>query len=139
MPQTGAQNAKRIDRMFWYCAFACLATSLLGAFLLKLAFFLNPAATGIERPYAVGISSCLILALPAFLITVKWSAAGTIGMWLLTSAVAVLAALANAFGLATPLIAVLIFAASISTATYLKDRNSAQSPKTEACAIDMAE
>lgn len=130
MPETGARSAKRTDRMFWYCAFACLALSLLGAYLLKLAFSLNPAATGIARSYAAGICSCLILALPAFLITVKWSAAGTVGMWLLTSAVAALAALADAFGLATPLIAILIFAASVATATYLKDRNSVQSPKT---------
>jgi hypothetical protein len=139
MSQAGAQNAKRIDRIFWYCAFGCLAMSLLGAFLLKLAFFLDPANTGIARPYAVGISSCLILTLPAFLITIKWSDAGAIGIWLVTSAVAALATLAGAFTLATPLLAILIFAASISTAVYLKDRNSAPSPKTEACTIDMTE
>jgi len=112
---------------------------LLGALLLKFAFSENPADTGIARSYAVGICSCLVLALPAFLITVKWSAVGALGMWLLTSAVAAQATLADAFGLATPLIAILIFVASISTATYLKGRKPVENPETSACAIDTAE
>jgi uncharacterized membrane protein YhaH (DUF805 family) len=139
MPQTDAHPAKRIDAMFWYSALACLATSVVGAWLLKFAFSENPADTGIAKSYAVGICSCLILALPAFLITVRWSAAGAIGMWLLTAAVAALATLGGAFGLATPLIAILIFAASISTATYFKDRKPAQNPETSGCPIDTAE
>jgi len=130
MPQTDARPAHRIAPMFWYSALACLAMSVLGAFLLKAALSANPADTGIARFYAVGICSCLILAFPLFFITLRWSAAGALGMWLLTFAVAALAALAGAFGLATPLIALLIFAALVSTVTHFRGQKASANPET---------
>jgi uncharacterized membrane protein YhaH (DUF805 family) len=136
MAQASGESAKRIDQLFWYCAIACLATSILSCFLLRAAFSADPSDTGIARSYAVSICGCLIFALPVFLITVRWSAAGMAGMWLLACVVAALAALAHAFGLVTPLLAILIFSASIATAIFLKDRSRAQA---EACAISPAE
>jgi FtsH-binding integral membrane protein len=122
MGNARSEHWKHYDRMFVYSALACLAASILGALLLRYAFTANPSDTGIPRNYAVALCSCLILSLPLFLVTMKSSKAGAIAMWALTAAVAILATLAGAFGLATPVIAVLIFAASIATSIWHKHK-----------------
>jgi uncharacterized membrane protein YhaH (DUF805 family) len=122
MPTSAASRARRFDSTFWWSAVGCLALSVFGAVLLKAALTENPDDTGIARSYAVAMCCSLIFALPAFIVTIKWHGTGAILMWLLTTLIAVLAALAGAFGLATPLIVVLIFAASIATATWHKHR-----------------
>jgi hypothetical protein len=108
--------------MFVYSALACLAASVLGTLLLRYAFTANPADTGIARNYAVALCCCLIFSFPLYLLTLKSSKVGTIAMWALTAAVAVIATLAGAFGLATPVIAVLVFAASIATSIWHKHK-----------------
>jgi hypothetical protein len=113
---------KHYDHMFVYSALACLAASVLGALLLRFAWTANPADTGIGRRYAVGLCSCLIFSFPLYLISLKSSKAGAIAMWALTAIVAALATLGGAFGLATPIIAVLIFAASIATSIWHKHK-----------------
>jgi FtsH-binding integral membrane protein len=113
---------KHYDHMFVWSAIACLAASVLGVLLLRYAFTANPADTGIPRSNAVALCYCLILSCPLFLITLKSSRIGAVLMWALTAVVALLAALAGAFGLATPIIAVLIFAASIATSIWHKHR-----------------
>jgi hypothetical protein len=111
---------KHYDRMFVSSACACFAVSLLGALLLRYAFTADPSDTGIPRGYAVALCCSLILSLPAYLLSLKSSKAESIATWLLTAAIAGLAALAGAFGLATPIVAVLIFAASIVTSIWYK-------------------
>jgi FtsH-binding integral membrane protein len=120
MPKARSHHWRHYDRMFVYSALACLAASVLGALLLRYASTADPSDTGIPRNYAVALCYCLMLSLPAFLITLKSSLAGTIAMWALTAVFASIAGAAGAFGLATPLIAVLIFAASIATHIYHK-------------------
>ena len=108
--------------MFVYSALACLAVSVLSGFLLRAALSADPSDTGIPRDYAVTLCCLLILTLPVYLLTLKWSKVGAIAMWTLTAVTAMLAALAGAFGLATPIIAVLIFAASIATSIWHKHK-----------------
>jgi len=118
MGKAGSDRWKHYDRMFVYSALACLASSVLGALLLRFALSADPSDTGVSRNYAVALCCCLILSFPLFLLTIRSSKLGTIAMWALTVAVAVIASLAGAFGLATPVIAVLIFAASIATSIW---------------------
>jgi FtsH-binding integral membrane protein len=106
--------------MFVSSAFACLAVSVLGALLLRYASTADPSDTGIPRRYAMALCCSLILSLPVYLLTLKSSRLGAIATWLLTAAIAGLAALAGAFGLATPIVAVLIFAAYIATSIWHK-------------------
>jgi hypothetical protein len=108
--------------MFVFSALACLAVSVLGALLLRHAFSADPVDTGISRRYAVALCCCLILSLPVYLLTLKSSQLGAIATWLLTAVIAGLSAVAGAFGLATPVIAVLIFAASIATSIWHKHK-----------------
>jgi drug/metabolite transporter (DMT)-like permease len=123
MPKpTSSHHWKHYDRMFVSSALACLAASVLGALLLHYAFIADPSDTGIPRNYAVALCCCLILSLPFYLLTLKSSKLGTIVMWALTAIVSIIAALAGAFGLATPIIAVLIFAASIATSIWHKHK-----------------
>jgi hypothetical protein len=120
VPNARSHHWRHYDRMYVYSALACLATSVFGALLLRYAFTADPADTGIPRTYAVGLCCCLILSLPLYLITLKSSRLGAIAMWTLTVVVAALAAMAGAFGLVTPIIAVLIFAASIASSIWHK-------------------
>jgi hypothetical protein len=129
---------KHYDRMFVSSAVACLAVSVFGALLLRYAFSADPADTGVPRDYAVALCGLLILSFPVYLLTLKSSKAGTIATWLLTAAIAVLAAIAGAFGLATPIIAVLIFAASIASSIWHKHRKIAVEDSPEAGAPDTA-
>jgi FtsH-binding integral membrane protein len=129
--------------MFVYSALACLAASALGGLLLRYAFTADPSDTGIPRNYAVDLCYCLIFSLPLFLITLKSSKMGAIAMWALTAITATIATLAGAFGLATPVIAVLLFAASIATSIWHKhkkividDAPETRTPETQA--IDSA-
>jgi hypothetical protein len=122
LPKSRSHHWKHYDHMFVYSALACLAASVLGALLLRYAETANPADTGIPRRYAVALCCCLILSLPVYLLTLKSSTVGTIATWLLTAVIAGLAALAGAFGLATPIIAVLIFAASVATSIWHKHK-----------------
>lgn len=122
MGKARSEHWKHYDRMFVCSALACLAASVLGGSLLHYAFNADPSDTGIPRNYAVALCCCLILSLPLLLLTMKSSKLGAIAMWALTVAVAVIAALAGAFGLATPVIAVLIFAASIATSIWHKHK-----------------
>jgi len=122
MTQPPANRWRHFDHMFIYSAIACLANSLLGGILLKFAFSANRSDTGIPRDYAVALCCCCILSLPVYLLTLKSSKAGTIATWLLTAVIAGIAAVAGAFGLATPIIAVLIFAASIATSIWHKHK-----------------
>jgi FtsH-binding integral membrane protein len=136
MPKSRSHHWRHYDQMFVYSALACLANSVLGAFLLKAAFTADPSDTGIPRNYAIALCCCLILSLPAYLITMKSSKLGTIIMWALTGVIAALAGLAGAFGLATPLIAVLIFAASIATHIWHKHKQIVIDDEPQAEAID---
>jgi hypothetical protein len=126
------------DRMFVYSALACLANSVLGGFLLRLAFTADPADTGIARNYAIALCCCLILSLPVFLVTLKSSAVGTFATWALTAVIAIIAALAGAFGLATPIIAVLVFAASIATSIFHKHRKIVLTDNRQSASIETA-
>jgi FtsH-binding integral membrane protein len=122
MPKSRSHHWKHYDQMFVYSALACLAASVLGALLLRYAFSADPSDTGIPRNYAVVLCCLLILSLPLYLLTLKSSKLGTIAMWTLTAVVALISSLAGAFGLATPIIAVLIFAASIATHIWHKHK-----------------
>jgi hypothetical protein len=122
MGKQRSHHWKHYDHMFVYSALACLAATVLGAFLLKYAFSAKPSDTGIARNYAVTLCCCLILSFPAYLITLKSSAAGSVVMWSLTAIFASIAGLAGAFGLATPLIAIYIFAASIASSIWHKHK-----------------
>jgi len=122
VPKHRSHHWKHYDHMFVWSALACLAASVLGALLFRYALSADPADTGIARRYAVALCCCLILALPLYLLTLKSSKTGSIAMWALTAVVAGIATLAGAFGLATPIIAVLIFAASIATSIWHKHR-----------------
>jgi FtsH-binding integral membrane protein len=126
------------DRMFIYSGLACLAVSVLGALLLRYAFTADPSDTGIPRHYAVALCCSLILSLPVYLLTLKSSKIGTIATWLLTAAIAGLAAMAGAFGLATPIIAVLIFAASIATSIWHKHKKVILDDEPKTGAVDGA-
>jgi FtsH-binding integral membrane protein len=125
MPKLRSSRWRHYDRMFVYSALACLAVSVLGALLLRYAFTADPADTGIARDYAMALCCCLILSLPVYLLTLRSSKLGTIAIWALTVAIASIAAMAGAFGLATPIIAVLIFAASIATSVWHKHKKTA--------------
>ena len=127
---------KHYDRMFVWSALACLAVTLLGALLLRHAFSADPSDTGIPRNYAVALCCTLILSLPVYLLTLKSSKLGAIATWVLTSAIAGLAALAGAFGLATPLIAILIFAASTATSIWHKHKKIVLDEEPETGAVD---
>jgi len=127
---------KHYDRMFVYSALACLAVSVLGALLLRYAFSADPSDTGIPRPYAVALCWSLILSLPVYLLTLKSSMLGAIATWLLTAVIASLAAIAGAFGLATPIVAVLIFAASIATSIWHKHKKVVFDDEPETCSVD---
>jgi hypothetical protein len=116
----GSHHWKHYDRMFIYSALACFATSVLGAFLLRAAFYADPSDTGIPKNYALALCCCLIVSLPIYLITLKSSKLGAIAMWILTSITGALATCAGAFGLVTPIIAVFIFAASIASHIWHK-------------------
>jgi FtsH-binding integral membrane protein len=122
-PRSNHPHWRHYDRMFVYSALACLAASVLGGLLLRYAFTADPADTGVPRKYAVDLCYCLILSLPLYLLTLKSSRLGAIAMWALTVVVAALATMAGAFGLATPIVAVLIFAASIATSIWHKHKN----------------
>jgi Na+/melibiose symporter-like transporter len=108
--------------MFLWSALACLAASVLGVLLLRYSFFADFPGLEIPHRYAVALYCCLILTCPLFLITLKSSKVGSVALWALTVAVAALAAVAGAFGLATPIIALLIFAASVVTSIWHKHR-----------------
>jgi FtsH-binding integral membrane protein len=125
--------------MFIYSAVACLAVSVLGTLLLRYAFSADPSNTGIPRRCAVDLCCGLALSLPIYLLTLKSSKVGAIATWLLTAAIAGLAAKCGAFGLATPIIAVLIFAASCATSIWHKHKTVILDEKAEAGAIDRTE
>jgi hypothetical protein len=108
--------------MFVWSALACLALSVLGGLLLRYSFSADFPGLEIAHPYALALYSCLIVTGPLFLLTLKSSKVGSIAMWALTSVVAAIATVAGAFGLATPIIAVLIFAASVATSIWHKHR-----------------
>jgi len=108
--------------MFLWSALACLAASVLGVLLLRYSFNADFPGLGIAHRYALALYGCLILSGPLFLITLKSSRAGSIAMWALTAVVAAIAAVAGAFGLATPIVALLIFAASVATSIWHKHR-----------------
>jgi hypothetical protein len=122
MAKPRSHHWKHYDHMFVYSALACLAATILGGLLLRYAYSASPSDTGIARNYAVDMCYCLILSFPAYLITLKSSAAGTIVMWALTAVFAAIAGLAGAFGLATPLICVFIFAASIASSIWYRHK-----------------
>lgn len=127
---------KHYDQMFVWSALACLAVSVLGALLLRHAFSADPADTGVPRRYAVALCCSLILSLPVYLLTLKSSKIGAIATWLLTAGIACLAGLAGAFGLATPIIAILIFAASIATSIWHKHKKVVLDDEPETSAAD---
>src|ERR1700722_8502233 len=108
--------------MFVWSVIACLAASVLGTLLLRYFFSADFPGLGIAHRYAVALYCCLILSGPLFLIPLKSSMAGSIAMWALTGVVATIATFAGAFGLATPIIALLIFAASVATSIWVKHR-----------------
>jgi hypothetical protein len=89
---------------------------------LRYSFSADFPGLGIAHHYAVALYCCLILSGPLFLITLKSSKVGSISMWALTAVVAAIAAVAESFGLATPIIALLIFAASVATSIWVKHR-----------------
>jgi hypothetical protein len=120
VPRSRSHHWKHYDRMFVFSALACLAASVLGALLLRYALTANPSDTGVPRNHAVALCVCCILSFPVYLLTLKSSKVGAIATWLLTVVVAGIAAFAGAFGLATPIIAVFIFAASIATSIWRK-------------------
>ena len=136
IPRSSRHHWKHYDRMFVWSAIACLAVSVLGALLLRHAILADPADTGIPRNYAVTLCCCLILSLPVYLLTLKSSAVGTIATWLLTSVIACIAAFAGAFGLATPIIALLVFAASIATSIWHKHKKIVLDEEPESGAVD---
>jgi len=113
---------RHYDHMFLWSALACLAASVLGVLLLRYSFFADFPGLEIPHRYAVALYCCLILSGPLFLITLKSSKVGSIAMWALTAVVAAIAAVAQSFGLATPIIALLIFAASVATSIWHKHR-----------------
>jgi hypothetical protein len=108
--------------MFVWSAIACLAASVLGGLLLRYSFSADFPGLEIPHRYAIALYSCLILTCPLFLLTLKSSKLGSIAMWALTGVVATIATFAGAFGLATPIIALFIFAASVATSIWLKHR-----------------
>jgi hypothetical protein len=108
--------------MFLWSALACLAASVLGVLLLRYSFSADFPGLEIPHRYAIALYCCLILTCPLFLITLKSSTLGSIAMWALTAVVATIATFAGAFGLATPIIALLIFAASVATSIWMKHR-----------------
>jgi len=108
--------------MFVWSALACLAVSVLSVLLLRYSFFADFPGLEIPRRYAVALYCCLILTCPLFLLTLKSSKVGSIAMWALTAVVAAIATFAGAFALAMPIIAVLIFAASVATSIWVKHK-----------------
>jgi hypothetical protein len=108
--------------MFVWSALACLAASILGTLLLRYSFTADFPGLGIAHRYAVALYCCLILACPLFLLTLRSSKVGSIAMWALTAVVAAIAAVAGAFELATPIIALFAFAASVATSIWHKHR-----------------
>jgi len=122
VPNPRSHRWKHYDHMFVWSAIACLAASVLGGLLLRYSFFADFPGLEIPHRYAAALYSCLILTCPMFLITLKSSKVGSIAMWGLTAVVAAIATFAGAFGLATPIIALLIFAASVATSIWVKHR-----------------
>jgi hypothetical protein len=113
---------KHYDHMFLWSALACLAASVLGVLLLRHSFSADFPGLGIAHRYAVPLYCCLILSGPLFLITLNSSKVGSFAMWALTAVVAAIAAVAGSFGLATPIIALFIFAASVATSIWVKHK-----------------
>jgi hypothetical protein len=136
VPKPHSGHWKHYDRMFISSALACLAVTSLGALLLRYAFSAAPVHNGIARNYAVALCCCLILSLPVYLLTLKSSAVGSIATWLLTLVIAGIAAVAGSFGLATPIIAVLIFAAPIATSIWHKHKKVVLDDEAETGAVD---